>query len=593
MQVPVTYSSLGDFIHSPKCAAQASKLYVLSVLYLILPCFIFLFGFTRWYVILSAGLGLALAAILDAKYELSRTKFADGWWAGIKWFLLILIAAGLWTSLFGAGFVGPQTGDQLKNHMIYRDLFEYSWPVIYPDMPSEMSFLSYSLGYYLVPALIGKGFGWTIGSLSIFLWTALGIALLWSWFCVLFSWFAVFAILVFIFFSGLDILGLVVLGQGSPAAGSHIEWWSGWTFLQYSSNATVMSWSTQHGAAQWLFPMLLFYRLVILREVRGSALLVSIAALWSHLTLLGAVVFLPLYLKEKGIIKFFKDPSLMAVPFLSVVAIFYASKAPGAIDMGFIWELWPIGEVLPKLLWFYIFEFGILALIIFSTRSNWTNDEKLIFVSSILVLLLVPIFHIGWSNDVSMRVSAIPLFILFLIFCLSIREAFLHENRTGISVALLYMLIAMFTPANEMFRQFQQINATTSFVMNLTDINWERGVKRELRNCFITQANQDVDVKVGDTVVVKGVGTFNVSETFVNWIYRNVCVSPVTAVITQRPVGPRSLTFFRNGKKLGGESHFYSSLQPGDIPSITTMWPQQYTGSQNSFFYNFFLNQKQ
>lgn len=588
-----SYSSFGDLKDAPKRAAQASRLYVLSIVYFMLPCFIFLVGFTKWYVILFAGLSLAGAGFLDAKNELSRNKVVYSWWADMKWFLLIMLAATLWTSLFGAGFVGPQTGDQLKNHMIYRDLFEYSWPVIYPDMPSEMSFLSYPLGYYLVPALVGKAFGWTIGTLSIFLWTALGIALLWSWFCVLFSRFAIVAIIIFIFFSGLDILGLIALGQGSPAAGTHIEWWSGWTFLQYSSNATVMSWSTQHGAAQWLFPMLLFYRLVIQREVRGSALLVSIAAFWSHLTLLGAALFLPLYFKEKRIGQVFKDSSLMALPFLAVVAIFYASKAPGAIDMGFVWELWPISEALPKLIWFYVFEFGILALIIFSIRQRWNQDEWLIFISSLLVLLVVPVYHIGWSNDVSMRVSAIPLFILFILFCSSIREAFLCGNRSAISVALLYMLIAMFAPMNEMFRQLQQISSSTLTVTNLTDVNWNRGVNRARQNCFITQANRDIDLHAGDTVVVNAVGSFEISEAFVNGIYQNVCVSPATAVITQRPAGPRSLAFFRGGEKLGGQLHLHPILLPDAIPSIAKKWPQQYTGSGNSFFYSWFLNKNE
>lgn len=510
----------------------------------------------------------------------------------MKWFLLIMLAACLWTSLFGAGFVGPQTSDQIKNHMIHRDLFVYSWPVIYHDSSPEMRFLSYPLGYYLVPALVGKAFGWTIDTLAIFLWTALGIALLWSWFYVLFSRFAIFAVFIFIFFSGLDILGMAALGHGTPAAGTHLEWWSGWTFLQYSSNATVMSWSTQHGAAQWLFPMLLFYRLVILREVCGSTLLVSIAALWSHLTLLGAALFLPLYFKEKRVAQLFKPLSLLPLPFLVVVAIFYASKAPGAIDTGFVWELWPINEFLPKLIWFYVFEFGILALIIFSIKSYWSEDERLLFIGTLVVLLVVPFYHIGWSNDVSMRVSAIPLFMLFALFCASIREAFLRKNKAAISVALLYMLVAMFTPMNEMFRQFYQIKSSTIFIDALTDENWNRGVRRKFPNCFIIRNDwniNEIDPKAGDTVTIKGVGSFDVAETFVSGGYRNVCVSPKSTVIAQRSAGPRSLTFFRNGAALESNLHLYVKSQPEKIQSIVTIWPQQYTGSEGSMFFKLFM----
>lgn len=587
------YLSFGDLKDSPRRAAQASRLYVLSIAYFMLPCLIYLVGFTKWYVILFAGLSLVVAGFIDAKYELSRNKVVCSWWGDMKWFLLIMLAACLWTSMFGAGFVGPQTNDQIKNHMIHRDLFVYSWPVIYHDSSPEMRFLSYPLGYYLVPALVGKAFGWTIDTLAIFLWTALGIALLWSWFCVLFSRFAIFAVFIFIFFSGLDILGMAALGHGTPAAGTHLEWWSGWTFLQYSSNATVMSWSTQHGAAQWLFPMLLFYRLFVLREVRGSTLLVSIAALWSHLTLLGAALFLPLYFKEKRISQLFKPLSLLPLPFLAVVAIFYASKAPGMIDTGFVWELWPISEFLPKLIWFNLFEFGILALIIFSIKSYWCEDERLLFIGTLVVLLVVPFYHIGWSNDVSMRVSAIPLFMLFVIFCTSIREAFLRKNKAAISVALLYMLVAMFTPMNEMFRQFYQIKHSAVFIDPLTDENWNRGVGRNSPNCFIiinSNVINEINPNVGDTVTIKGVGSFSVAESLVNGPYRNICVSPESTVITHRPAGSRSLTFSRNGLLLEGKTHFYAKSRPEEIRSIIKLWPQQYTGSMNSIFFKFFID---
>lgn len=579
-----------DFKESPIRASQASRLYVLSIAYFALPCFIFLAGFTKWYVMIVAGLCLAAAGYFDLKHEISRGHATHPWRRDVLWFLLIFAAACLWTTLFGAGFIGPQTPDQLKNHKIYHDLFQYAWPVIYPDMPPEMRFLSYPLGYYLTPAFIGKIFGWPIGTFSIFLWTSMGIALLWAWLYVLFARFAVMAIVVFTLFSGLDILGRIALNQGTPVAGSHLEWWSGWTFLHYSSNATVMSWSTQHGAAQWLFPMLLFYRLVVLKEVRGSALIVSIAAFWSHLTLLGAAVFLPLYFSEKKIKDVLKDPSLLALPFLALVAIFYASKAPGAIETGFIWDYWTMEEALPKLLWFYLFEFGILALFIYSIKQTWDRDEKLVFLSSTFLLLIIPIYHVGLSNDISMRVSAIPLFMLFIFFCITIRESLQYKNKPVLALAFLYVIVGSFTSGNEMFRQLESIFPTNFFVSDLTDLNWNRGVNRMRLNCFMTTVPRDFALKPGDSVVVKGIGSFVINEASANGGFQNLCISPTDAIVDLGPpVGPRSLRFFRNESELKDRFHIRTLLPPDKIARAVSDSPQQYTGTVNSLFFKYFL----
>jgi hypothetical protein len=568
---------------------KASFLYKFTILYFLLPCLVFLFGFTKWYVILLAGAPLVGAAFFDLRYESSVSEKFKLQSKSNYIFLAIFILAFLWTAIFGAGFIGPQTGDQVKNHMIFRDLFFFSWPVVYDSMPSEMYFLSYPLGYYLAPALMGKLFGWSVGAISIYFWTAIGIGLLWSWFSVFFSRFVWLAIAIFIFFSGLDILGLIAQGQSIPLAGTHIEWWAGWTFLQYSSNATVMSWSTQHGAAQWLLPTLMFYRFVCKKTVRGSTLLMSTAAFWSHLTLCGILIFIPLVVRSKTrLITAFKDTSLLALPFFFVVVLFYASKAPGSIDSGFIWDLWPIDWALPKLIWFCLFEFGVIGLFIYAVRDFSDSDEHWLFRSAIVMLSLIPIYSIGWSNDVSMRVSAIPLFILFIFFTSTVSQAWKIKFKPAISIAILYVCIASYTPINEMFRQVAQMLPQSFFTSEVTDVNWDRGINRIDKNCLITSIPRNFDLKIGDQVSVHGNGRLTIIKSWMNGPYQNLCV-PTDVIIKQRPAGRLSLQFYREDKKLQENFRFQFKLKPDAINSITSMWPQQYTGSRQSLFYKYFL----
>jgi hypothetical protein len=566
----------------------ARPLYCFSVLYFLLPCLIFTLGFTQWYVILLVGIPLIIAACFDIRYELKGYLGEGLQWRDGRNVLLVFFLACAWTALFGAGFIGPQTGDQLKNHMIFRDLFVFAWPVVYPTMPADLHFLSYPLGYYLTPALLGKLFGWTAGTVSIFLWTALGIALLWSWFFVLFSRFAWFAILLFMLFSGLDILGVLLQGQPVPAAGTHVEWWSGWTFLQYSSNATVMAWSTQHGAAQWLFPMLMYYRLVCCKSVRGSALLVSIAAFWSHLTLFGIIVFLPLYLRQGRFLSALKDTSSLAIPFFLLVACFYASKAPDSIDAGFIWELWPAAKALPLVLFFYLLEFLLLALFIYSLKQFEDRDEILLFFSAVVLLMIVPLYHVGWSNDVSMRASAIPLFILFILFCATLKQISLQKKKSALAVGLIYIFIAALTPMNEIFRQWSSIAPQHFFTASLTDENWDRGVSRSERNCLITTVPRDFALRAGDQVAIYGNGQLDIASVQVVGDFQRIC-GAADIIINQRPVGTLSLKFYREGKNLQDKYHWRTILAPNAVMSIVSLWPQQYTGAESSFFYKYLL----
>lgn len=589
MESETVTGNISDFIANiEQRRTSASLLYKVSVVYFLLPCVIFLCGFTQWYVIALIGGALLSATYFDFKFEATLSKPNDTVSKDYTW-LGIFLAAMAWTGLFGAGFVGPLTGDQMKNHMIFKDLFTNTWPVIFGNMPSSMHFLSYPLGYYLAPALVAKVLGWSAGAICLYLWTALGIGLLWSWFRIFFANHAWMAIGVFILFSGLDILGIFTQGQPTPEAGTHLEWWAGWTFLQYSSNATVMSWSTQHGAAQWLLPALMFYRVVCNKTARGAPLLMSIAAFWSHLTLLGMAIFVPLVFKNRSRVNsVFKDPSLLAAGFMGIVFSFYTSKAPGSIDAGFLWDLWPVASALPKLIWFYLLEFGLLGLFIYSARKFVDPDETLLFKSTIALLLLIPLFHIGWSNDVSMRVSAIPLFILFIYLGATLSSARRAENKAVIAAASVYIIIGGFTPLNEMYRQASQIFPTPLFAADVTDKNWDRGISRAENNCLILPTPRSFEPKAGDAVALYGNGKILIEKAWRDGPFQNICLA---SPIKQRPVpvARLSMKFYRHDRQLKESIKFRFKEDPASINSVTTVWPQQYTGSEDSIFYKYLI----
>ena len=167
---------------------RASFLYKISIIYFLLPCLVFLIGFTQWYISLVAGAALVAATYFDFRFESSLSSSFKLFKPRNLIFISIFLVAMAWTALFGVGFVGPAfLLDQYVHHMIFRDLYLFSWPVKYENMPPDLYFLSYPLGWYLVPAALAKVFGWTTGLIALYFWTVIGIALIWSWLNLFFS----------------------------------------------------------------------------------------------------------------------------------------------------------------------------------------------------------------------------------------------------------------------------------------------------------------------------------------------------------------------------------------------------------------------
>ena len=77
-------------------------------------------------------------------------KISISRWMLVFFMLFICLNTG------SGGFTG-QTGDWSKYNAVLHDLIEYRWPVVYTTSYGD-SMLSYYIGQYLLPAVIGKIF---------------------------------------------------------------------------------------------------------------------------------------------------------------------------------------------------------------------------------------------------------------------------------------------------------------------------------------------------------------------------------------------------------------------------------------------------
>jgi hypothetical protein len=321
---------------------------------------------------------------------------------------------------------------------VLADMAEHPWPFAYLTGGVEQV-LRAPLGMYLLPAIIGRG-SQTAADLALLACNTLMLGMLLSLASTLFETARArcIALVVFIAFSGLDIVGTLLANSAGVASFDHLERWS--PPLQYSSVLTLIFWVPQHAIAGWFCALLyLLYR-------RGSIALGSLAAslplvaIWSPLAVIGAV---PLVAwagvraihgrtlrwadVATGVVAL--AVAIPALVYLAADAQQLPSGLRGARPLQFVTFL--LLELLPSL-W-----------ILYRLRAPFRfGFDTLAVVTAMLVL--IPLFHIGAGDDFVMRASIAPLAVLLVLLASSLTEADCHIPRpTGIAITILLSLGAV------------------------------------------------------------------------------------------------------------------------------------------------------
>ena len=241
-----------------------SKIKKIAFAALATPSVIFMLGFLRWYIGVPVAILIIVAyifALRDIKSEKSHESAETTIHLPFWCLLAVFGTVFLWCYFAGLGNLWYQSDDWSARNAIFRDLISHGWPVIYA---SKNVALVYYIGFWLPPALIGKGIfilsenldaAFFVGNICLWIWSA---------FCVLLAFLltALFinanskkklfaALTVFMLFSGLDIVGaLFNFLVKDISIGSHIEWWS--SYYQFSSMTTMLFWVFNQAIMTWL-----------------------------------------------------------------------------------------------------------------------------------------------------------------------------------------------------------------------------------------------------------------------------------------------------------------------------------------------------
>jgi hypothetical protein len=345
--------------------------------------------------------------------------------------LLLLMLGGEGRLLFA------NTDWQIRDALL-RDMGRSPWPYAY-QIGDTVQLLRAPIGMYLKPALIGGSNQLALDS-ALLACNTLVLGGLFAIGSVLFNTnrARLIAVTVFVFFSGLDILGaLTVQLLGSSPSFEHLEPWLARS--QYSSTLTLIFWVPQHAIAGWLCAAL--FLLWERGHIRFSLFLgaIPILAIWSPLAVIGAVPF-ALYAGFKGAWRRDIEPSDMLFGVLVVVvaipALVYLRAGLSEVNSGV--ALLP----LTNFLLLVVFELAPFALFI-RGNSHIIRLGGFVIGLTVLLLLALPHYRIGPGDDFQMRAAIMPIAILALIMGHIMSDQSRNGRSDRIVLGILLMLGAV------------------------------------------------------------------------------------------------------------------------------------------------------
>ncbi len=431
---------------------QIKSLKFLTVGYLCLPVLLFIVFWVK--VALAAVL---LALLLYALYEYSKKTEAISIPISIGKLLWAFIIVALWVLFSGNFGVGFQNHDLLKISAIQHDLIVQKAPVAYLYQGHKL-YLSAYLGYFLtVPLLFGKVFGMQGLEIISYGYTLLGVCLGVLWYLVLIKNFQLWAILVFIFFSGFEII--THIGHFGLASLSYLynhfyevePFWSTVIDLKMKlfvrSNSHALYWAPQHIIGCWLAMGLFCYEW--LHEANTAKAPVYLLALffWSPFVLVGILPYLLYCVYKEGLLKFIGPANICLVPIAVVMLLFVTAVPVQNYDRGLIFyptaRLLFYAEEIAKYVAFYMAEVGLwllwVAFVIFKNKQKqWLLPSVLVA----LITLCLPLFKMGKWNDYLQWAMAPSIFLLLVIIA-----SLLPQAKTNLKIFfVLLMVLAAWDP---------------------------------------------------------------------------------------------------------------------------------------------------
>ena len=441
-----------------------------ALIYLSLPVLIFFLGYLKplWATIFGIGLIVPVTlCLLDNKKrkEDRCTLAAESISVKPSFVIFVSLALLVLLVLSGIGEFVFTSEDHRVRYAILNDLVHYKWPVVYdystqtnPAVIAQLGnghgALTYYLVFWMVPALVGKMFGLLAARIALVIWSAIGMFLVTIGVSLMYKRASKMLFVALMLFAGFDVIPYainVITGTATT--------WEGWTsHLFIHGNYFQLMNVFNQSIPGWLITILL----VTSGNVRSMGLLGGLMFCYSPWATIG---LLPLCIckfvmsyrqKEtlKNFLKNFITPMNLIVPIICLICFgaLYTSNPSATGENGLIWNFYdsPL-KLIKDYLFYVIFEFGIWVLLIYKKHK-----KDPLFWTSLLTLLILPVYKMTEANDFLMRGSLAPMFLISIYVVMHITDCFemCRDNSTPRRkaiegrVVLALLMVASYTTFN-------------------------------------------------------------------------------------------------------------------------------------------------
>ncbi len=396
-----------------------------AILYIYIPFFIFMVGFTRplvWIVVLT-GVSFVLlrvfSAIKQQEFAINEINVKPAVIVTGVIFLLIVGYFACW------GRWVKQPFDWYKHNAVLKDLVGRPWPVYYKN-GDERSMLTYYVGQYMVPALIGKGLNsYRIAEIMIYVWNEIGLIMVWLYFLVYMkdtkALTQLFGLFCLIFFhtpqSLAEIIAYLFAGVDNLFKNS-FTLYNDEIIIQYSGNFGILKWVFPQVIVPWLVIIIFLNNKDKIKFYLTYMLPMLLFAVFPLVGMIPLAVGYYIYScfrakTAKRVKEVFSKENILSVFFVGVPLILYYygnvfSPKPERVSFRFL----HYGEH------FDIFLIFIFCNIVIYSICIWGENKKNpLYYISVVYLLVLPLFSMGYYNDLVMRTSIPALFVLMVLVC--------------------------------------------------------------------------------------------------------------------------------------------------------------------------------
>lgn len=378
--------------------------------------------------------------------------------------LLLVGVFFIWIGYYaGYGRFVDQAGDWNKHNAVLADLVNKPWPVYYSN-GDEHSMLTYYIGQYIVPGLVGKIFhSFRCAEIVLYVWNEIGLFLV---FLYIISFIkarktvehAVVAIAIPFFSIPLWLSELVLryctkFGFSQIGVGQFFIY-SDAIKIQYSNNFVLLRWVFPQTITIWLILIIMLeYR----EYVKYYVLVTLPAILYGTFSFLGMLplalgsVFEQLIKNRKTVFQIFSFENISVTMTAGLVFFFYFwGNATGEkpADIGFHLISYTTST-------FCIYLVFVLTNVVLYSIILYQNHRKDgIYYSCFALLIILPLFSMGRYNDLVMRTSIPALFVLMIYLLLLIKrqcnegvDALLTSKKGAL--CLILILIGAYYPFSE------------------------------------------------------------------------------------------------------------------------------------------------